>query len=187
MDKTDAELVALNFSGDEEAFKVIVERHLKSVYNLAYRLTGSSEEAEDIAQEVFLRAWKNLKKYQPEKNFKTWLLTIAKNASIDYLRKKRAVPFSDFEDDEGENPLTESLADPLPYPIELVETAQNREMIEKAVSKLSPNYQAVLFLKYQEELTFEEIGRILEKPLDTVKSQHLRALVKLRKMLRDVI
>src|ERR1700674_1494616 len=88
MDKTDEELVAYYLRGDEKAaFSDLVERHLKGVYSFALRFVGSKEEAEDIAQETFFKAWKNLKKYQQQTSkFKTWLLHIARNSAIDFLR-----------------------------------------------------------------------------------------------------
>jgi RNA polymerase sigma-70 factor (ECF subfamily) len=185
MEKTDAELAALCLSGDESAFPVIVSRHLKPVYNFVFKLLGSPDETDDVTQEVFFKAWKNLKKYQPDKKFRTWLFSIAKNASIDYLRKKRSVPLSEFDDKTGGNMILESLIDPLPTQTEMLETLENLQALETAISGLSVNERAVLFLKYNEELTFEEIGQILEKPMDTVKSQHLRGLKHLREILRE--
>lgn len=183
MEKSDAELVVAYLEGNEEALKILVERHLKSVYNLAYRFLQTSHDAEDITQEVFLKAWKNLKKYDRNKNLKTWLLHITKNTSIDFLRKKRLVPLSAFDNDDGENFVIENLKDPLPLQTELFEKSENQKMLAEAVLKLPPNYQAVIFLRYTEGLTFDEIGQILEKPMDTVKSQHLRALNQLKKIL----
>lgn len=183
MEKTDAELVANYFKGDEEAFSTIVARHIKAIYNFVYRLTGTKDEADDITQETFLKAWKHLKKYRPEQSFKTWLFAIARNTTIDALRKKKSTPFSAFETDDSGNALTDTLTDPTPLSHELMAVAQDGERLQAVIAGLSVPYREVLLLRYTEELTFDEIGKILGKPLHTVKSQHRRALIRLRILL----
>ena len=105
--------------GNPEAMEVLVNRYLKMVYALAYRMVLSKEDAEDISQQVFLKAWKNLKRFDPKKNFKAWILQIAQNTTIDFLRRKKSIPFSRFEDDQGRNILYETLEDPAPLPPEI--------------------------------------------------------------------
>ena len=187
MDKPDAELVIQYIKGDEVSFDVLTNRHLKAVYNFVCRFTGRTDDAEDIVQEVFLKVWKNLNKYNPQRNFRTWLLSIAHNTAIDFLRKKKGVPFSEFEVDGGNNSLTDNLSDPAPLPPEIFAIDESKKLLEGALVELSPNYRAVLLLRYQNDITFEEIGQILGKPLHTVKSQHRRALIQLRKLLLNMI
>ena len=137
--------------------------------------------------------WKNIKKFDPQKKFKTWLFSIAKNAAIDFLRKKKTIPFSKFssrgrsnfngENEAGENVIYETLSDPAPLPDELLERADIAQMLASAMDKLSPKYRMVIFLRYNDHFTFREIAESLEESLNTMKSRHRRALVKLRQIL----
>src|ERR1700761_954795 len=111
--RSDEELIAAYLSGEEAAFGELTQRHLRQVYSFALRLVGDSAAAEDISQETFLKAWKSLQKYdESSSKFKTWLLRIARNTAIDYLRKKKHVPLSYFENNTGGNVLAETVADP---------------------------------------------------------------------------
>ncbi|MBU6390215.1 sigma-70 family RNA polymerase sigma factor [Patescibacteria group bacterium] len=181
--ESDADLVKTYLAGDERALKKLVERHTPALYNFVYRFTGDSEDAADVVQETVLKAWKHLAKYRTEQNFRTWLFTIARNTAIDWLRKKRSVPFSMFETTDESGAFNDTLADPLPLAEEVAALAEDKVMLEKALVALSPAYRDVLLLRYQNDFTFDEIGAILGKPLHTVKSQHRRALI----ILRDIL
>jgi len=98
------------------------------------------------------------------------------------LRKKKNIKFSDFEDEEGENKLENSLVDKNPLPNEIAASSEEKRKLDKVLSKLPILYREVLLLHYYENLTFDEIGKVLNKPLNTVKSQHLRALVSIKKL-----
>jgi len=182
MERDDRQLIADTLNGNDDAFAFLVHRHLSAVYNFAYRF-GGREEADDIAQETFFKIWKNLKKFRPEENFKTWMFQIARNTTIDHMRKKRDITFSKFENEEGENFLEETLADTEPLADEIFARAEKEKHMEKMFAELPPLYREVLILHYQNNFTFEEIGQILKKPLHTVKSQHRRALILLRNIL----
>lgn len=184
MGKTDEQLISDHDKGDTEAFAFLVERHLKQVFNFAYRLSGNSHDAEDITQESFLKAWRKLKQYQRNKNFKPWLFSIVHNSAIDMLRKKKDFVFSDFETDAGENPLIDSLADPDPLADELFAKVEDRKIVDNLFARLAPIYKEVLMLHYNNDFTFEEISQALGKPLHTVKSQHRRAIMKLKEILK---
>src|SRR5581483_632357 len=175
---TDQQLISNYLSGDEEALKELISRYLKPVYNFIYHLAGNKENAEDISQETFVKAWKNLKKYNPEQNFKTWLFTIARNTAIDWLRKKKSLVFSDFDSDD-KNVMESTLSDESPQALEEIILSEDKKHLLEGIEKLSPMYQSILTLRYNEEFTFKEIGEILGKPLHTVKSQHRRALIQL--------
>lgn len=181
MKKDDKQLVVDYLSGNEDSLNDLINRYLKPVYNFIYRLSGDQKEAEDLAQESFFRMWKNLSKYHQTENFKTWLFTIARNVTIDFLRKKKSLNFADFEDAEGENALVENLADPAPLPDEVVASIEKNKLLDDLLNKLPLKYREVLLLHYLDELTFDEIGKVLKKPLDTVKSQYRRALIALKK------
>ncbi len=179
MERDDRQLIASAIAGNDDAFAFLVHRHLPAVYNFAYRF-GGKEEADDIAQETFFKIWKNLKKFRPEENSKTWMFSIARNTTIDHMRKKRDIAFSNFENADGENFLEETLTDTEPLADEIFARAEKEKRLEKFLAKLSPLYREVLILHHQNNFTFEEIGQILKKPLHTVKSQHRRALEHLR-------
>lgn len=101
------------------------------------------------------------------------------------LRKKKSLLFSDFENDDGGNSLTESLSDSEPLPDEIFAKAEEKNILDNALAELSPAHREVLFLHYNELFTFDEIGKVLGKSLNTVKSRHRRALMKLRKILKN--
>ncbi|MFH0803783.1 MAG: sigma-70 family RNA polymerase sigma factor [Candidatus Tagabacteria bacterium] len=169
--------------GDEKSLEILIQRHLKPVYGFAYRYVGNAQEAEDITQDVFVKVWKNLKKFDGQKSFKAWIFTIAQNTSLDFLKKKKAMQFSDLENESGENALVEKFIDSSPLPDEFLEQKGIREIFIKAAGKLFPKYRRVLFLRHEENLTFREIAETLGEPLNTVKSRHRRALIALKKLL----
>lgn len=184
MHKNDQELIAESISGNDEAFPELLSRYIKPIYNFSRRLSGSPADAEDISQEVFVKVWKNLKKYRPGESVKTWIFTIARNTAIDWLRKRRHLMFSDFERDGGENPFIENLTDTEILQDERYAQAEDREALESAVSRLSLPHREVLVLHYTLGLTFDEIGKILGEPLHTVKSRHQRAILALREIMK---
>lgn len=182
--KTDSDLINLYFSGDENALKFLINRHIKAVHDFVLHFTGAKDDTDDIVQETFLKAWKNLKKFRKDGNFKTWLFAIARNTAIDFLRKKKYSVFSSFETESG-NGLTDTLEDPAPLSEELFALAEDKETLGCSLAGLAPTHRETMLLRYQSDFTFDEIGKILGKPLNTVKSQHRRALIALRKILED--
>lgn len=182
-EKTDKQLIEEYVGGEKEALHSLIRRHLKSIFNFVYRLTGKAEEAEDITQDVFIKLWKNVRKYDSDQEFKPWLYKIARNATIDWQRRRKELVFSDFETRDGENYLEENLPDLSPLPEEMFKKAEDKQFLDKILKEISPEYREVLFLYYDGDLTFAEIGKILGKPLNTVKSQHHRALLSLRNLL----
>lgn len=180
---SDEQLIADYFNGDEQALEILVKKYLGPIYGFVFRYAGNEADAADITQDVFVKIWRKLKKFDAKKSFKVWLFSIAKNTALDFLKKKKAVPFSNFDDQEGNNVLAETLADPEPLPPEIFEKKELGELLNSALKKLSPADQEILALHYQDQLTFQEIGEILSEPLNTVKSRHQRAVVRLRKYL----
>lgn len=179
-ESSDSQLIKDYFAGDEASFGVLVKRYLKPIYRLALRYAGEQEAAEDITQEVFIRVWRNLKKFDSDKSFKTWIFSISKNASIDFLKKKKAIPISRFEGDDGNNFIMDNLADPHQALQEVFGLRDFSGALKSALSKLSPPSRDILNLRYNNDLTFREISASLGKPLNTVKSIHRRALKALR-------
>lgn len=185
MNRSDQQLIAEYLTGDEGSLEILFARYLKPIFSFSYRYVGSGHEAEDIAQEVFVKVWRNLKKFDQNKSFKTWIFSIAKNTAIDFLKKKKAIPFSEFENEDGENMITETLADPSPLPQELLERASMAQMLNSAMEKLSHKYRMVLFLRYNDHFNFREIAESLGEPLSTITSRHRRALIKLKEILTE--
>ena len=176
---SDNELIAAYLKGDEESLSILFKRHLNSALIFCRSLVGESD-AEDAVQETFVKVWRNLKKFDPHKKFKTWLLTIAKNTCLDALRKKRPIVFSDFENDEGENAFIESLADDAPLAPELTDALLSAEKIRAVLLTLSPKNRIVLEMHYYDEMTLQEIADIMSESVNTIKSRYRRALSSLK-------
>ncbi len=183
MERPDEQLIMDYRKGDEASLEFLIRRYLKPIYRFVYRYTGNARDAEDATQEVFVKAWRNLKKFDQSKSFKAWIFSIAKNTALDFLKKKKAIPFSEFENEEGENMIIETLADPSPLPHELLEKAGMAYILNSAMEKLSPKYRMVLFPRYTDGVRFREIAESLGEPLHTIKSRHRRALIKLKELL----
>lgn len=181
--KTDDELIEAHFEGDSEALPALIDRHLGGVYRFALRLVGKQEDAEDIAQETFLKAWRSLERFRKGANFKTWLFSIARNASIDHLRKKRPLLFGAFKAEDEEADFEQMLPDFGERPDEFAEANLRKEALEAALLTLPPLYREILALHYMEGLTLEESAQALGIPLNTAKSRDRRALIALRKLL----
>ncbi len=179
-------LIRKYLAGDEQSLELLIGQYLKPIYSFVSRYVGNSQEAEDITQEVFVRVWRNLKKFDQNKSFKTWIFSIAKNASLDFLKKKKAIPFSEFDTEEGGNRITDTLADPSPLPLELLEKAGMAKILNVAMEKLSPKYRMVLFLRYNDHFNFREIAESLGESLNTITSRHRRALIVLRNLIQEV-
>ncbi len=183
MDRNDGQLISDYLEGDETALSLLVDRYIKDVYRFAYKLTNDSGIAEDVTQESFVKAWKHIRSYRQDRSFKTWIFTITRNTAIDWLRKQKEVPLSSFENAEGHNMLLETTADEELLPDKLLERAENTAYVASLLEELDPKYREVLTLRHSSNMTFEEIGEILKRPLHTVKSQYRRALIMLRRVL----
>ncbi len=182
-DDNDKIFIEKYLKGDEKSLEILIQKYLKPIYGLAYKYVGNVQEAEDITQETFVKVWRNLKKFDKDKNFKTWIFSIAKNTAIDFLKKKKAVSFSEFQNENGENTLLEKFIDSSPLPNELLERKDMIGALAKAIDKLLPKYRQTLLLRHNDNLTFREIAESLGEPLNTVKSRHRRGLIMLKKYL----
>ena len=179
--KNDQDLVASYLGGDPQSLDVLIRRHLPSVYNFIARFTGDLSEANDITQETFLKAWKHIKRFDQAKNFKTWILAIARNTSLDWLRKRRPISFSamnNFSEDKEES--FDVSDESIVSAEEVFDSAKDTKRVSEMVKTLTPSQQAVIFMKANEELTFQEMSEILGEPMNTVKSRYRRALIALK-------
>lgn len=191
-DLTDEDLVSLYVAGrDEEAFNEIVNRYGDKVFRLAYRITSSQNDAEEILQEVFLILVEKLSTFRKESRFSTWLYRVASNASFMYIRNSRRSgdkemslddyrPYNDYgvlegveERDWSRRPDSELLG------------REGREIMEKAIGELPEEYRVVFHMKDIERLTSKEISRILKLSVPAVKSRVLRARLFLRDKLSE--
>ncbi len=170
---TDEQLIGQYLRGDEESLEVLIKRYLRHIYSFVYKNISNQEAAEDITQEVFIKVWRNLKKFKHEKKFSTWIFTIAKNASIDFLRKKKTATIA----------LNENLAIEKSNFINDIDNKNFIRKIHNVLQQLSPNYQAIILLKSESNLTFREIAENLNEPLNTIKSRYRRALITLKQLL----
>lgn len=180
MIKSDEELIADYLNGDDPSFEKLVKRHINPLYNFLHQLTGDVAQAEDLTQEAFVRAWKNIRKFDQTKSFKTWLFAIAKNAAFDYLKKKKSIPFSYFENPEGNNNL-EEISDESILMDEIIARKDLVEKLEIKLKQIPETFAIILKLRYKEDFTLGEISEILGKPYNTIKVYHRRALERLKK------
>jgi len=169
-------------AGDISAFEEILLRHQDKIYNLCRRMLGNSHDAEDAAQDVFLKAYQNLNRFKPESSLHTWLFRIAVNTCIDYKRK----PF--FESlfktsTEGDVFVIERPADS-PSPDRLYESKQIDDAIQLALSRLSAKLRVVIVLKEIEGLPYDKIAEVLDVSIGTVKSRISRAREELKEFLK---
>ena len=170
--------------GDADAFEQLLLEHQKNVYNLCYRMAGDPDDAMDLSQETFLRAWRCLDQYQFASAFSTWLYRLCSNICIDFLRKRRrqqTVPLT-FEDADGEE-QTYAVPDAQPLPEEQVELKLTHETLAAAMAQLLPEHRAVLHLRVVNEMSYEQIADVLDIQIGTVKSRLSRARNQLKKIL----
>lgn len=177
---TDEQLAESAKAGDETAFKQLMDRYINAIYGFAFQYARNEEDAEDIVQDSFFKTWKHLRRFTKGRAFRPWLYAIARNTALDHLKKKRATVFSDLDDTENEIPFADTLKDPEPLPPAVFENTETASLLEKAMEVLHPDHRAVLILHYHQEMTFEEIAAAMEKPMNTVKSWHRRALTRIR-------
>ncbi|MFA6254313.1 MAG: sigma-70 family RNA polymerase sigma factor [Candidatus Paceibacterota bacterium] len=174
---------------NELTIEQVVDEYLKVIYRFAYRLVGNESDASDIAQEVMVKVWKNLDKYDPSQNFKPWLFKIARNTAIDWLRRRRQIPFSSLDrvDEEGgEKAFADTVVDLELLPDEVFAQAEVQEKFKQALETIPLNERTIVTLHLEEDLTFNEIAEIVDRPLNTVKSAYRRSLVKLRSKLTAI-
>lgn len=183
MSQPDEVLVSKCKRGDMAAFDELIGRYQDRVYNLAYRLTSSHDDASDMAQEAFLRVYVSLSGFRGRSAFSTWLYRVVSNVCLDELRRRGRRPLLvvDRAVDTGEGELVREVVDPSPGPDEHVERRELGREIQKALAGLGDQQRLMVILRDIDELSYQEIAEILSLPLGTVKSRLSRA----RQALRD--
>ena len=177
---SDAELVELVLAGDQDAFSVLVERYKDAVQNLAYRMLSNATEAEDVTQEVFVRAYTQLATYKPVHKFSTWLLSIASHLAIDQLRRRRflALPLEDV-------PFLEWITDLGAGPEQSALQGEQQDEIQAYLRRLPSKYRAVIVLRYWYDFSYEEIAAALQLTPPLVKARLHRARELLARYMKE--
>ena len=168
---TEAEIIRRILEGDRQAYALLVEEYKSPIYNLAYRMTGNPEDAADLTQDVFIRAYTYLWRYNPRKKFFTWLYTIALNTIKNHIKKNKQYKNTRSSDLE-ERQLSEK------------QNSSEAQDINIYLSELDVETRALIIMKYVQELSFEEIAQITGKSISAVKMRIYRGLESLRKTIK---
>ena len=179
----DAAAVAKAKGGDEDAFRVLVERHSRSVYRLAYRMTGRAEDAEDVVQDTFVRTYKQLARFESRSNFATWLYRIGFNCAIDYLRARPRRETGEATEDLDRRPRS---ADG-PSMDDLVFAGEVGARLQQALSTLSAQERAAFLMRHYHGYSIDEICGALELKTNAAKHSIFRAVRKMRVALRPLV
>jgi RNA polymerase sigma-70 factor, ECF subfamily len=180
MPDTEQQLIQRAQKGNHDAFAALVTEHQRYVYNLALRVLKNEEEALDLAQETFVRAWTALPNFRGQSQFRTWLYRIATNLCYNRLPHLRRSLNELGDDVIVELPDTKM---PFDNPAQDVESRELRSYLHQAIDRLDENYRLLISLRYQNELSYEEIAMMLNLPLGTVKTGLFRAKEQLRRTL----
>jgi RNA polymerase sigma-70 factor (ECF subfamily) len=188
MPQTDAATVALARDGDSEAFRALVERHGRAVYRLAYRMTGSAQDAEDVVQETFLKAYRQLSRFESRANFGTWLHRIAVNCSIDLIRSRPHREAGHDDADLEQFGATLETADATgTSPERLMMSTEVQQRIDSAMGSLSRMERAAFILRHFEGRSIEEISQSLGLKTNATKHSIFRAVRKMRVALEPFV
>jgi RNA polymerase sigma-70 factor (ECF subfamily) len=186
MELTDAAFVTRARSGDTDAYRVLVERHGRALFRLAFRMTGNEQDAEDVVQESFLRAYRQLGKFDERATFGTWLYRIATNCSLDLVRsRKRRSENLAPADPEMEDPIV-SLPSGNPGPEREALSGEIRERVAEAMNDLSATERTAFVLRHFEGMCLEDVSRILGCQAGAAKHSVFRAVQKLRRALEPL-
>jgi len=187
MELTDGAFVARVRAGDTDAFRLLVERHSRRLFHLAFRMTGNEQDAEDVVQESFLRAYRRLSQFDERSSFGTWLYRIAANCSIDLVRSKgqKYQQTLNTDDNELEDPMA-TLRSSDPSPERSALSAEVRDRVAEAMKELSPVERSAFVLLHFEGMRLEEVGRTLGCQTNAAKHSVFRAVQKLRRALEPL-
>jgi RNA polymerase sigma-70 factor (ECF subfamily) len=187
MPYTDAAAVALARDGNSEAFHALVDRHSRAVYRLAHRMTGNAQDAEDVVQETFLRAYKQLGRFESRANFSTWLHRIAVNCSIDLIRSRAHRETGHDEGDLEHFGAATTRSDAGHSPERLMLSTEVQDRVNAAMAALSRMERAAFVLRHFEGQSIEEISRALGLKANATKHSIFRAVRKMRTALEPFV
>lgn len=189
MEPSDAAAIEQVLAGDQDSFRVLVERHSRNLFRLVYRMTGNEHDAEEVVQETFLRAYRKLGQFQAKANLSTWLHRVAVNCALDHLRlkdrrnKHLATVQPQEWDDQDQLELIASVPSGDPTAERLVRSVELRERLDSALRELTYHERTAFVLRHFEGLSIREIGRILGLRTSATKNTVFRAVKKLRRAL----
>ncbi|HAK06068.1 MAG TPA: RNA polymerase subunit sigma [Spartobacteria bacterium] len=190
VDVSDLELVKRCQAGQTEAFDELVSRYRTRVFAMIYNMVHNEQDAWDLAQESFLKAWKSIKRFRRHSSFYTWVYRIVMNVTIDWLRKKQikgaGAEFDDSIQLKDIDPASRTVPKAEPLPHERMEQREIRAKIDHALGQLSPEHRAVILMKETEDMQYHEIAETLGCSIGTVMSRLFYARKKLQNLLRDV-
>jgi len=171
--------------GDNKAFELLIDEHFKKIYNIAYRLSGNEADASDMTQEVLIKIFRHIGSFSGNSKFSTWVYRVATNTCLDELKKiKRRSTYSlDAELDTGENEVVVQVRDEAPTPDIAAEQKELSAAVGKAIKRLSPDHSAVVILRDIQGMSYEEVAKILNCSVGTVKSRLNRGRAQLKKIL----
>ena len=176
---TDRRLILLAARGDQDAFGELVHHHQSSVFNIAYRMLGSHSDAEDVAQEVFIRAYRSFETFDTERPLMPWLKRITINVCLNRIKQNRPTPSVDD--------LRQQPEEPSPGPEAQTANREREAQVRTAILSLSPQYRAVIELRHFQDLSYSEISKVLDRPITSVKSDLFRARKILGEKLKEYI
>lgn len=188
MGATDQEVVEAVLAGEQHRFGDLVSRYQGAIVNYVYRMLGQYEDAVDLSQDVFVKAYTALHSYQPKYPFSSWLFRIARNAAIDEIRRRRLTLVALDEPlwtEEGS--LERQLTSGAPGPEQTLLDGEARGLIDRALASLPEKYREPLVLRHAADMSYEEIAEALELPLGTVKTRIFRGREALREALAGVV
>lgn len=181
---TDEQLVTAYLKGDRESLNILIKRYLTPIFNYALGLVKNEDAADDLTQEIFVKVWQKIKKFDNRYKFKNWLYALARNTCLDYFKKHKIMTFSEINP-AGDILFFENLIkEILPSPQAGLETAEEAVMINSALDRLPEKYKTAVKLHYQGGYKFREIAGMLKTSIETVKSRNRRALIKLKKIIK---
>lgn len=174
--------------GDLAAFNDLVRKYEKQVYNFAYRLTGNYDDANDVAQDAFLRVFNAIGTFRGDASFSTWLFRITTNVFLDDRKRAKAHPHTSLDEylELGESSVARQIEDPSPTPEAILEETERVQILQSAIGSLSEDQRAVVTLYHGQQKSYEEIAEIMDLPLGTVKSRLNRARLALKEKLGGI-
>ncbi|MBD3184662.1 sigma-70 family RNA polymerase sigma factor [Candidatus Poribacteria bacterium] len=186
-DIRDRDLIINCQNGDPSSFRGIVERYQNKVYSTAFRIVGNSYDAEDVAQEAFLTAYKAIDIFDTEKPFSPWITRITVNMSIDFLRRQKSQKWLLESDDNDFQNMSNRIKSEEPDPLEKLEAWELLDMLGKLIENLPTKYRVPITLYHIEDMTYDEISEFLEIPMGTLKTYLYRGKEALKAMIRNEI
>jgi RNA polymerase sigma-70 factor (ECF subfamily) len=189
-DVSELDLVKRCQAGDTEAFDELVVRYRTRIFGMIYNMVHNEQDAWDLAQDSFVKAWNSIKRFRGQSSFYTWIYRIVMNVTIDWLRKKQVkgagTEFDDAIQLKEIEPASKTVPKPDALPYERMERSEIRAQIDNAIAQLSPEHRAVILMKEIEDMQYREIAEALGCSIGTVMSRLFYARKKLQNLLRDV-